>query len=234
MQISDRLQLVVDFVDSCESMADIGTDHGYVPITLVKSGKVNKAYAMDVNKGPLKRAREHIEAEGLSQQIETRLSDGMEQLKENEAETVVIAGMGGELMVRILKQKEQVLQTVKTLVLSPHSEMFLVREFLWNNHYRIVREEMIQDAGKFYTVMKAEKVTEAEPVYQQYEYMYGRLLIKEKSSVLKDYLHDKKNKLSLIYKGLEGQSSEVSKNRKQEIELELKEIELVLTLIEEK
>lgn len=229
MQISDRLKLVVDFVDKCQAVADIGTDHGYVPIALVKQKKVQHAYAMDINKGPLERAKEHIDEEGLSQQIETRLSDGLEKLEENEADTVVIAGMGGELTVRILQRREQVLKTIKTLVLSPHSEVFLVREYLWKNGYKIVREEMIMDAGKYYTIMKAERCNkEQELPYEHWEYMYGRLLIQEKSPVLRQYLEEKKEKYAQILTGLQKQSSEGSKTRSEEIELELKEISDVL------
>ena len=218
MQISDRLKLVADFVDSCQSVADVGTDHGYVPITLVKEGKVKRAYAMDINKGPLERAKEHIAEEGLSAQIETRLSDGLEKLEENEADTVVIAGMGGELTVKILQRREQVLKTVKTLVLSPHSEVFLVREYLWKKGYKIVREEMIVDAGKYYTVMKAEwqNGTPEQP-YKHEEYMYGRLLIQEKSPVLRRYLEEKKEKFSQILAGLQKQNSEGSRIRSEEI-----------------
>ena len=91
MQISDRLKLVVSFVEPCKSVADIGTDHGYVPIALVKQNTVNRAYAMDINAGPLERAEMHIREEGLEEKIEVRQSDGLENLKENEAETVIIS-----------------------------------------------------------------------------------------------------------------------------------------------
>lgn len=229
MQISDRLKLVVDFVEPCEAVADIGTDHGYVPIALVQQGKAKRAYAMDINKGPLERAREHIAEEGLSEKIETRLSDGMEKLNENEADTVVIAGMGGELTIGILQRRKEVLKTIKTLVLSPHSEVFLVREYLCANQYKIVREEMILDAGKYYTIMKAEKCAkEQEPPYEHYEYMYGRLLIQQKSSVLRQYLEDKRGKFVRILSGLEGQNSESSCSRREEIVAEVSEIDQVL------
>ena len=84
-------------------LADIGTDHGYIPIALVQEGRIPSALAMDVGKGPLSRAREHIHSQGLDTYIETRLSDGLTELHEGEADTVLIAGMGGMLMKRILE-----------------------------------------------------------------------------------------------------------------------------------
>ena len=104
MRLSDRLETVVSMVRPAESAADIGTDHGHVPVELVRRGTVKRALAMDVRKGPLSRAEESVAMAGLENRIETRLSDGLEKLSPGEAETVVIAGMGGELMIHILEQ----------------------------------------------------------------------------------------------------------------------------------
>ena len=222
MQISDRLKLVVSFVEPCKSVADIGTDHGYVPIALVKQNTVNRAYAMDINVGPLERAEMHIREEGLEEKIEVRQSDGLENLKENEAETVIIAGMGGELTVRILKNGEKVLNTVKTLILSPHSEVFLVRKYLLSVGYDIVKEEMIFDAGKYYTVMKAVKseVQKQEP-YDEVECLYGKRLIQQGNRVLRQYLEYKKQQYVQIVKELEEHDGESVRIRRMEIEKEI-------------
>ena len=107
MELSKRLQTVAAAVTPGHRIADVGTDHGYVPIYLVKNGLCPSACAMDVNKGPLARAAEHIGQEGLSDKIATRLSDGLAGLAPDETDTVVIAGMGGELILRIVPDSEK-------------------------------------------------------------------------------------------------------------------------------
>ena len=102
VHLDQRLLTVARLVRQGAYLADIGTDHGYVPIWLVQKGVCPSALAMDVRKGPLERAEEHVEEVGLSGKIELRLSDGLAKLKAGEADTVVIAGMGGPLMERIL------------------------------------------------------------------------------------------------------------------------------------
>ena len=126
MKLSERLELVLSFVEPGESAADVGTDHGHVPVELVRRTIVKKAVAMDVRKGPLERAEEHVEEVGLSGKIELRLSDGLAKLKAGEADTVVIAGMGGKLTCRILEQGRHVWENwsegKERLILSPQSE----------------------------------------------------------------------------------------------------------------
>lgn len=103
IQLSKRMSALASLVTEGSRLADIGTDHGYIPIALVQKGRIPSALAMDVGKGPLSRAREHIHSQGLDTYIETRLSDGLTELHEGEADTVLIAGMGGMLMKRILE-----------------------------------------------------------------------------------------------------------------------------------
>ncbi len=157
MVISKRLQQIADMVTPGHIPADIGTDHAYVPIHLLLEQKAGKAYAMDIGAGPLDRAREHIRAEGLVEKIEVRQSDGLKELKPGEADTVIIAGMGGALTVRILTDGMHVLERVRELVLSPHSEIEKVREWVLTHGFEITDEEMLIDDGKFYTVLRAER-----------------------------------------------------------------------------
>ena len=103
MQISERLRTVAGMVSPGCRLADVGTDHAYIPIYLMQNGVIPQAVAMDINQGPLLRATENIRRYGLTGRIETRLSDGLEKLQAGEADTILIAGMGGLLMVRILE-----------------------------------------------------------------------------------------------------------------------------------
>ena len=131
-------------------LADIGTDHAYVPIALVQRQKIKGAIAMDINEGPLARAQEHIRAARLEEYIQTRLSDGAEALLPNEADSILIAGMGGELILHILTEGESVCSTAKELILQPQSEIHKVREYLRQHQYKIEDEDMVCEEGKYY------------------------------------------------------------------------------------
>ena len=208
--------------------ADIGTDHGFLPIELVRRGIVEKAYALDVRKGPLSRAEEHISQAALSGRITTRLSDGFAALKPGEADTAVIAGMGGGLMVRLLTEGEAVVNTMKALVLSPHSEAFLVRRYLRQHGWEIEEEKLCREEDKFYPAFRAvrgKSVTEAPPAppehnrQQAEEDEFGPLLLKRKDPVLKEYLQKRLRQNEKIREQL-GEESSRAKDRRKELEEE--------------
>lgn len=155
MELSKRLQTVANAVTPGSRVADVGTDHGYVPIYLVERGLCPGAIAMDVNEGPLARAEEHIRAEGLSDRIQTRKSDGLAALAPEETDAVVIAGMGGALMCRILQDASAFLEAGRELILQPQSEWFKVRRLLSASGYRITKEWFLEEEGKYYVVIKA-------------------------------------------------------------------------------
>lgn len=190
--LSKRLKNVADMVTKGYIVADIGTDHGYVPIYLIKNGIVPKAYAMDINEGPLKIADKNIRLEGLQDKITTVLSDGMNEMTSEMAESVVIAGMGGDLITDILNRGKNI-KGIKELVLSPHKRVDIVRKYLLDNNWKITDENMVIDNNKFYTILRAVPEKE-ESEYDETEIMYGRLLLTTKNPVLKQYL-EKENKM---------------------------------------
>ena len=136
-------------------VCDVGCDHGYVPIYLAEHKICPKIIAMDVNEGPLMQAKEHIRAFALEEYIETRRSDGVGALGYEEADCLILAGMGGRLTVRILTEGKEKIAAIKVLVLQPQSEITLVRAFLRERGYRIIHENMVYEDGKFYPMMKA-------------------------------------------------------------------------------
>lgn len=229
MKLSDRLRHVADFVTTCETVADVGTDHGYVPIYLVKNNRCKNAIAMDINAGPLERANANIEKEQLTNCIETRLSDGLDELHIGEADAVVIAGMGGELMVRILEKGRAVLDTVTELVLSPHSELEIVRQYLIEHDYCINDEKMLIDEGKYYTVMKVSHG--AEQPYSVMELQYGRKLIENKDTILREYLRKETNKYNQIAQKLQENATENAKQRMEEVRSQIGIIEQALDCV---
>lgn len=199
MRLSERLERVVSFVRPCASAADIGTDHALVPVELVRRGIVKKAIAMDVRPGPLSRAKEQISRAGLSDQIEPRLSDGLAALKPQEAETVIIAGMGGELIIRILTVGRHMWDSVAQWVLSPHSEVFKVRGWLLENGFAIEKEDMVCEDGKYYVLMDVRRAGSGiESPARDAEFvrlLYGDSLIRERNPVLAQYLKEEEQML---------------------------------------
>lgn len=159
MELSKRLHMVASMVEKGSIPADVGCDHGYVAVYLIREGICPRVFAMDVNVGPLERAREHVEESGLAAYIDVRLSDGISGLPcrggRPEADTLLAAGMGGRLMVKIMEEGRDKLARMRWAILQPQSEAWLVREALKKNGYFITDENMIWEEGKFYTAIKA-------------------------------------------------------------------------------
>lgn len=222
MKLSRRLETIASFVPEGSTVADIGTDHGYIPIHLVQEGKAKHAIAMDVRKGPLLRAQAHIHEAGLEAHVEVRLSDGLLKLEQNEADCVVIAGMGGELIIHILEEGRGLWEGIPHWVLSPHSELDKVRRFLEEQEFFIERETMIKEEGKFYTVMGINRTNKAgEKDNRKISYRYGRSLLESKDPVLKEYLKKEEEQLEQIMRGLSESQTEAAVRRIEELKLEL-------------
>lgn len=228
MELSKRLQTIADMVSEGNRLVDIGTDHGYIPIDLLRKGKIPTAIAMDVGVGPLERARNHIQAYCFEDKAVCRLSDGFKEYQKGEADTAVIAGMGGDLMTKILE--EGMLKLPEELVLQPQSEWFKVRIFLQNHGYKIVEEEMLKEDGKYYVVIKA--VCGRGEILNESEILYGPCLLACKHPVLQEYLQYTKHTMKRILANLEQVDTESAKTRKTEIQTQLAKIKGACTYFE--
>jgi Predicted SAM-dependent methyltransferase len=232
IQLSQRLQAVADLAEDAGVVADVGTDHGYIPLFLIACGKAQRAIAMDINEGPLQRAREHIRQYNQQERIETRLSDGLSKLRPGEAQTIVIAGMGGALMKRILTEGEATAHAADCLVLQPQSELPMFRRFLVEYGYRILREDMVYEDGKFYSMM-AVKWTESDvgdnlQAMTEADFKYGPLLRARKHPVLRKYLLRQKEQKQKILERLGKNARQDVSERRAQIREELEEIEVLL------
>lgn len=195
MELSKRLRAVAELVESGNTLADIGTDHAYIPIYLVGRGRISSAVAMDVNRGPLKRAEENIWESGYADKITVRLSDGFGALREGEAQSAVISGMGGSLMIRILRDGEQAVRSLKECILQPQSDIEKVRTFLTGEGFSFIQEDMVEEDGKYYPMMKVKPPSgtagQDEGFAEDWsvtELRYGRLLLRDRHPVLREYL----------------------------------------------
>ena len=225
MELSKRLQFIADHIDRCKTIIDVGTDHGYIPIYSVKNILCEKAIASDINKDPVKKAEMNAALEGVKSSVEVRLGGGLEVINIGDAEAVVIAGMGGNLIRDILEKDIEKTASFKYLILQPAQNPEVLREYLYNNGYEIMEEDLCLDEGIYYELFKVKKINTAEkvsldPIY----YEISPRLLKDKNKLMLSYLESKEEKYSKIL-GFIKDTSESALKRRKDIEDKLKEIE---------
>ena len=244
VELSARMQAVADMVSPGNRVCDVGCDHGYVSIYLIQAGISPGVLAMDVNKGPLLRATEHVKQYGMEDYIQLRLSDGLLEYRKGEADTLLCAGMGGRLLMKILEREPDKTADFKELILQPQSELKLFRKYLREKGYLWEKETMILEDGKYYPMMKVRKFSDFAQVGEsmgkeecgkntsvsgeenrkitEMEDLLGPLLLQEKNQVLLAYI---KQEITVKEGILEGLNKQKQKEklllRKQEIEKEL-------------
>ena len=187
MLLSRRLKAVADFVPQDMICADIGSDHGYLPIYLVGERIIPHAIAADIGKGPVESAALNVRKYHLEDKIELRLGNGLEVLLPNEVSCVTICGMGGGLICEILNNSPQITASLQRLVLAPNVGAHLVRHWAGENGWQITAEELIEEDGHFYPIIRLEKGEMAE--LSAAEEFAGPLLLKNKHELLGDYLN---------------------------------------------
>lgn len=196
-----RLKTVLRSVPKNAAVADIGTDHAFLPIELIKSGKATKVIACDVNEKPLQNAKRNIEKYGISN-IELRLSDGLEKVTPDEVNTVTIAGMGGDLIADIISRAEWLKDTDKTLVLQPMSSADSLRKYLYNNGFKIISETAVYDANRVYSVLLVKYDGNVKPVPLR-KIFIGELEY-DLSTAATDYIKRQYNKLTKLSNDIKG------------------------------
>lgn len=217
MELSKRLKFIAKYIDKCDSIIDVGTDHGYIPIYAVKKGLCNSAIASDINKDPLEKARINAALEGLGDRIDLRLGGGLETVKMGEVEGVVIAGMGGNLIRDILEDDKKKLPKFKFMILQPAQNPEVLREYLYKSNYEIIDEDLCLDEGIYYELFKVrigeDKKGEMEDIY----YEISPVLIDKKPELLSSFLNNKKEKYNRILNFIKD-DSDGAKIRKAQLE----------------
>lgn len=205
MPLDPRLSLAFDLYDDCELAADIGTDHAYLPIALLKAEKCRRMILTDVSPDALENARDHVIRAGLSHRAELRLGDGLAVVSEP-VQAVSILGMGGRTIAGILRSGASLLQGA-SLLLSAHTDLPEVRRAVMEIGYRLIREEPVRDGRRFYLIMKAVPGKEA---LTDRELRLGKPLFESASPLLKPYLTRRVQVLEAKLKGIRGASGAAS------------------------
>ncbi len=229
-RLSARLQTIADWVTCGSRLADVGCDHAFLAIWLVQNGQVPSAVVSDVRPGPLSRAEAHIREAGLDGRIEARLSDGLQNIRPGEADTLVIAGMGGPLMIRILTEGFEKLESFREMILQPQSDIPGFRRFLLDSGLQITDERIVEEDGKFYPMMKVTKCGTTDSRWSEEEIFYGRYLLRRKDPVLEKYLQREERIQEKILRELGEKRSETAEKRREDVLEDLRILSLAKAL----
>lgn len=197
-KLSQRLKVVADFVPQNSRVADIGSDHAYLPVYLMKQKQIEFGIASEVAKGPLDNAIQEIKAEGLSDRIDTRLADGLLSVQpDDKIDCVTIAGMGGTLIKNILENGKSHLSGDELLILQPNVGEDRLRTWLMNNQYEISDETILREDGHTYEIIVAKKTD--EPVkYTEQEIKFGPFLLKQHSDVFVEKWENEIERIEMV------------------------------------
>ena len=220
--LSVRLESIVKMIDECNSIIDVGTDHAYVPIYLIKNGVCKKALASDINKGPLRKAQKNVDLENLADNIECRLGGGLSVVRPGEVEVAVIAGMGGNLIRDIIENDINVFKELNYAILQPVQNVDVLRKYLYDSGFDIIDEELCKEENKYYEVIKVKYAKKPKNLKSIY-YEISKILLDKKHPLIGEYIKFKLDKYEKIYNTL-GDETENSRKRKKELEYKINEL----------
>ena len=174
--LSPRIEKLWQLAGKCHCLGDVGTDHGFVPVRMVETGLAECAIASDINKGPLERAKAHVEEAGLLDMIQLRLGSGMTVYKPGECDVFIIAGMGGLLIADILQASRKVAESADKLILQPNTCIPDLRKYLWDNGFTILDEDTLAEKEHTYIFLTVKYTGEIRTCYSQLNLEMGDIL----------------------------------------------------------
>ncbi|KPN79756.1 uncharacterized protein RZ56_04250 [Apilactobacillus kunkeei] len=227
-KLSQRLKVVADFVPQNSRVADIGSDHAYLPVYLMKQKQIEFGIASEVAKGPLDNAIQEIKAEGLSNRIDTRLADGLLSVQpEDKIDCVTIAGMGGTLIKNILENGKSHLSGDELLILQPNVGEDRLRTWLMNNQYEISDETILREDGHTYEIIVAKK-TDDTVKYSQQEIKFGPYLLKQHSDVFVEKWENEIERIEVVIQQMNLAKHDKPVDKINSMKKEIEEIKEVL------
>jgi len=227
LKLTPRLQAIAELIPPGSVVADIGTDHGYLPVYLVLNKISRRVVAVDVNQAPLRQAKETVAAYNCLQEIDLRLGNGLEAIRAaDKIDTVVIAGLGGESIASILRDGRHKLKDVRQLILQPMNDEAYLRLFLVRNGFALANETLAQEGRRFYEIILAKAGLERET--DLFRLSFGPRLLEKKPALLLPFLEEKIRKLKVVRQSLQrAEKNEVS-SKVLAVETEISSLEEVL------
>lgn len=223
MELSTRLELISSMVDKCRSIADIGTDHGYIPIYLIKKGICSSAVASDINKGPVEKASRNIQRENLQGKIQCRLGSGLSTIMVKEVEGAIIAGMGGNLIRDIILEGFDVFKELNFAILQPVQNAEVLRKFIYEKGFIIIDEELCIDENKFYEIIKI-KYGNTPRILEEIYYEISPVLMAKRHPLFKDYVKYKLQRYEKILDAIK-EDTELAEEKKKVVKNKIQKIE---------
>lgn len=230
-KLSMRLERVATYIPKGSVLADIGSDHAYLPCYAVQKGITAKAIAGEVVDGPFQSAKKQVKQTELEGQIDVRLGNGLDVLVPNEATCITIAGMGGLLISAILEKGIDKLGAVKRLVLQPNVGSNIVRTWLLENNWELVNEEILEEDGKIYEILIAERGIPTKPYsnHAKTALLFGPFLMAQRHEVfLKKWKLEKEHWQRIIKEMDEKSQNATTNSKRQELMNQIKQVEEVL------
>ena len=227
MELSKRLNWIIEKLDKVEVIMDVGTDHGYIPIYLVKNNIAKKVIASDINKEPLKKAKINASLDGVVDKIDLRLGGGLSPLNNKEADAVIIAGMGGNLIRDILENDLNKVKNLDYLILQPAQNPEVLRKYLYNNNYEILEEDICLDENKYYEIFKVKYKTGDYILLEDIFYEISPTMLNKKLPLLKSYIESKIEKNKRVMEFIKD-NTEHAIERKNELEEKNQKLEKLL------
>lgn len=228
MKLTDRLLKIASLVSEGKRVADIGTDHGYIPVYLLNKGLVSFAILADVNKGPLENARKEVRHNNLSDKTDLRLGSGIEVLNKGEVDEVIIAGMGGILISELLEAKKEVSHSVEKLILQPMQAQEELRKYLLNNGYEILDEVLVKEDFRVYEIIVARYTGKNTVVEDDIYYEVGTKLIENNDLLLKEFIDKKIYKYNSVIEKLEGKSGDTIDKKRNESKTRIEKLKKLI------
>lgn len=226
MDISERLKCVAKMIEKCDAIADIGTDHAYLPIYLVKNNVCKRAIASDINIGPVKKAELNVNMEKVENKIECRLGAGFKAISSGEVNVAVIAGMGGNLIRDIIQASMDVFKSLDYVVLQPVQNPEVLREYIYECGFHIIDEALCIDENRYYEIIKVKYAKEnlkVDPIY----YEISKKLIEKKQPIVKDYIFFKIKKYDKIFNNIHDEG-EMAKIRREDLSKKIEKLKEML------
>lgn len=225
MKLTDRLLKIASLVSDDKKIADIGTDHGYIPVYLLNEGRVPFAVLADVNKGPLDNARKEVIQNNLLEKVDLRLGSGIEVLEIGEVEEVIIAGMGGILISELLEAKKEVAHSIEKLILQPMQAQEELRRYLLNNGYEILKEVLVREDFRIYEIIVAKYTGKNTIIEDEIQFEVGIKLLENKDFLFYDFIEKKIKTYSAIVNQLEGKNGEEINKKREESKIAIRKLE---------